>query len=194
MITSMTDAGRRSRPTRCSATSHPTARPSPVTPWGPSPPWPPSTTRAASSPGPAPPSPCPGGRCPSTAATSPNAPPVPLLLLHGDQDTTVPIAASQQAFAELHGFRWFVTIHGAGHVSIFFPRGAGPAGRGDLVPELPPQGRPPPRDGLPPAGEAPRGWPASSAPADRARARPVSGGRTGTSRPGSPLRRPPGPT
>ncbi len=50
-----------------------------------------------------------------------NAPPVPLLLVHGDQDTTIPIAASQQAFAELHGFRWFVTMKGAGHVSIFAP-------------------------------------------------------------------------
>jgi predicted dienelactone hydrolase len=50
-----------------------------------------------------------------------NAPPVPLLLVHGDQDTTIPIAESQQAFAELHGFRWFVTMHGAGHVSIFTP-------------------------------------------------------------------------
>ena len=28
---------------------------------------------------------------------------MPLLLLHGDQDTTVPIVVSQQAFAELHG-------------------------------------------------------------------------------------------
>ncbi len=50
-----------------------------------------------------------------------NAPPVPLLLVHGDADGTVPYAASQQAFAELHGFRWFVTMHGAGHVSIFVP-------------------------------------------------------------------------
>ena len=50
-----------------------------------------------------------------------NAPPVPLLLVHGDQDSTVPIAASQQAFAELHGFRWFVTMRGAGHVNIFAP-------------------------------------------------------------------------
>lgn len=48
-----------------------------------------------------------------------NAPPVPLLLVHGDADGTVPYSASQQAFAELHGFRWFVTMHGAGHVSIF---------------------------------------------------------------------------
>ncbi len=48
-----------------------------------------------------------------------NAPPVPLLLVHGDADQTVPYSASQQAFAELHGFRWFLTLHGAGHVSIF---------------------------------------------------------------------------
>ncbi len=49
------------------------------------------------------------------------APPVPLLLLHGDADTTVPIKYSQQAFAELDGTRWFVTFHGAGHVSLFGP-------------------------------------------------------------------------
>jgi predicted dienelactone hydrolase len=50
-----------------------------------------------------------------------DAPPVPLLLLHGDQDTTIPITFSQQAYDELNGFRWFVTFHGAGHVGLLEP-------------------------------------------------------------------------
>ena len=48
-------------------------------------------------------------------------PPVPLLLLHGDEDTTVPISGSQNAFAKLIGTRWFVTFHGTGHVGLFLP-------------------------------------------------------------------------
>ncbi len=48
-------------------------------------------------------------------------PKTPLLLVHGDADTTVPIAFSQQAFAQLPVPRWFVTMNGAGHVSIFVP-------------------------------------------------------------------------
>ncbi len=48
-------------------------------------------------------------------------PAVPLLLLHGDTDATIPIGASQSAFSTLIGFRWFVTFHGAGHVSLFLP-------------------------------------------------------------------------
>jgi dienelactone hydrolase len=62
-----------------------------------------------------------GGLLPIGGGTFTHAPPVPLLLLHGDHDTTVPIAASQQAFATLTGFRWFVTFHGAGHVGLFLP-------------------------------------------------------------------------
>jgi predicted dienelactone hydrolase len=53
------------------------------------------------------------------------SPPIPLLLLHGDQDKTVPLQASKDAFASLRGPRYFVTLHGADHVTIFI----GDAGR-----------------------------------------------------------------
>jgi predicted dienelactone hydrolase len=46
-------------------------------------------------------------------------PATPLLLLHGDNDTVVPIKDSQVAFARLHGDRYFITFHGGNHVSIF---------------------------------------------------------------------------
>jgi dienelactone hydrolase len=49
------------------------------------------------------------------------APPTPLLLIHGDVDTTVPISGSQNAFRVLRGPRWFVTMHGADHNTIFLP-------------------------------------------------------------------------
>lgn len=52
------------------------------------------------------------------------APPVPLLLLHGDQDATVPVVDSRKAFDALHGPRYFVTLHGATHNSIFAPPAA----------------------------------------------------------------------
>jgi len=49
------------------------------------------------------------------------APRTPLLALHGDADTTVPISGSQNAFRLLPGPAWFVTFHGASHNSIFLP-------------------------------------------------------------------------
>ncbi len=58
------------------------------------------------------------------SGTFAGAPPVPLLLLHGDRDPTVPIADSQRAFDTLPGPRYFVTLHGANHNSIFAPPAA----------------------------------------------------------------------
>ena len=49
-------------------------------------------------------------------------PPIPLLILHGDQDTTVPLAKGQETFATLRGPRYFLTLHGANHVSMFFDK------------------------------------------------------------------------
>jgi predicted dienelactone hydrolase len=62
---------------------------------------------------------------PLTGGSYRDPPKTPLLLIHGDADTAVPIAASQRAFSELPVPRIFVTMHGAGHVSIFLP----PAGQ-----------------------------------------------------------------
>jgi alpha-beta hydrolase superfamily lysophospholipase len=50
-----------------------------------------------------------------------HAPLVPLLLIHGDMDTAVAIAYSQEAFTRLSGPRYFVTLHGSDHDSIFVP-------------------------------------------------------------------------
>ncbi|WP_232425148.1 alpha/beta hydrolase family protein [Pseudofrankia inefficax] len=47
-------------------------------------------------------------------------PPVPLLILHGDQDQTVPLAKSADIFTTLRGPRYFLTLHGAGHSTMFF--------------------------------------------------------------------------
>jgi predicted dienelactone hydrolase len=47
-------------------------------------------------------------------------PPLPLLILHGDQDQTVPLAKSTEMFAGLRGPRYFLTLHGANHVTIFY--------------------------------------------------------------------------
>jgi predicted dienelactone hydrolase len=47
-------------------------------------------------------------------------PPTPLLILHGDRDQTVPLARSAEIFTTLRGPRYFLTLHGAGHSSIFF--------------------------------------------------------------------------
>ncbi|MGF7236252.1 MAG: alpha/beta hydrolase family protein [Frankia sp.] len=58
------------------------------------------------------------------SGTFADAPPIPVLLLHGDQDLTVPIMYSQRAFATLRGPRYFVTLHGANHTSIFAPPAA----------------------------------------------------------------------
>lgn len=58
---------------------------------------------------------------PLPPGTFANAPAVPLLLIHGDADTTVPISGSQNAFATLTGPRYFITFHGGSHNSIFGP-------------------------------------------------------------------------
>ncbi|WP_241835092.1 alpha/beta hydrolase family protein [Pseudofrankia asymbiotica] len=46
-------------------------------------------------------------------------PPVPLLIVHGDQDETVPLARSADIFTTLRGPRYFVTLRGAGHTTMF---------------------------------------------------------------------------
>jgi predicted dienelactone hydrolase len=50
------------------------------------------------------------------------SPPTPLLILHGDQDQTVPLARSAEIFTTLRGPRYFLTLHGAGHSTMFFDR------------------------------------------------------------------------
>ena len=50
-----------------------------------------------------------------------DAPPTPLLLVHGDKDLTVNISGSRHALEVLAGPTWFVTFHGAGHSDIFLP-------------------------------------------------------------------------
>ncbi|MBL7498068.1 phospholipase [Frankia sp. CNm7] len=47
-------------------------------------------------------------------------PPIPLLILHGDQDQTVPPAKSDEMFTTLRGPRYYLTLHGAGHSTMFF--------------------------------------------------------------------------
>ena len=44
--------------------------------------------------------------------------PLPLLLLHGDADQTVPYASSQRIFADAPSPKYFVTLHGAPHTSF----------------------------------------------------------------------------
>lgn len=62
---------------------------------------------------------------PLTGGSYRDPPRTPLLLIHGDADTAVPIGASQRAFSQLPVPRVFVTIHRADHISIFLP----PAGQ-----------------------------------------------------------------
>ena len=50
-----------------------------------------------------------------------DAEPRPTLIVHGALDSTVPIAQSDRAFAELPGPRWFVTITDGRHSSMFEP-------------------------------------------------------------------------
>ena len=140
-------------PTPSSVTWPPTARPSPATRWGPSPRSTPSTTRAASSRGPSPPSRSPAACCPSTVAPSPMRHPCRCSCCTATTTPPCPITASQQAFATLTGFRWFVTFHGAGHVGLFLPPwGAVVQDAVVVVPELPAQGRPPARRWASPSG------------------------------------------
>ncbi|WP_241841832.1 prolyl oligopeptidase family serine peptidase [Pseudofrankia sp. BMG5.36] len=47
-------------------------------------------------------------------------PPTPLLILHGDQDQTVPLDKSAEMFRTLRGPRYFLTLRGAGHSTMFF--------------------------------------------------------------------------
>ncbi len=44
--------------------------------------------------------------------------PLPLLLLHGDADQTIPYASSQRIFADAPSPKYFVTLHGAPHTSF----------------------------------------------------------------------------
>ncbi len=50
----------------------------------------------------------------------------PLLLIHGDEDKTVPYAASVNAFEKVESPRWFITLPGAGHNGAFLTPGADP--------------------------------------------------------------------
>jgi predicted dienelactone hydrolase len=54
----------------------------------------------------------PGGGVNFEAAT-------PLLLVHGDADTTVPISGSQESYARAQAPKFFVTVHGSTHGSAF---------------------------------------------------------------------------
>ncbi len=45
-------------------------------------------------------------------------PPVPLLLIHGAADRTVPIAGSEKVFADFRDLRYFLTEPGASHIGI----------------------------------------------------------------------------
>jgi fermentation-respiration switch protein FrsA (DUF1100 family) len=47
----------------------------------------------------------------------------PLLLIHGDQDTTVPLAGSQSAFAGAHGPKFLLNLLGGSHVPFGPPYG-----------------------------------------------------------------------
>lgn len=50
-----------------------------------------------------------------------DAPPLPTLIVHGDADPLVPYAMGQRAFADLTGPRWFLTLQGGDHNSMFVP-------------------------------------------------------------------------
>jgi len=47
--------------------------------------------------------------------------PIPMLIVHGDSDRTVPYAQSQQVAASMHGPTWFLTFTGGGHSDMFAP-------------------------------------------------------------------------
>jgi predicted dienelactone hydrolase len=49
---------------------------------------------------------------------------LPLLLLHGDADQTIPYAGSQRIFADAPSPKYFVTLHGAPHTSFRQPNTA----------------------------------------------------------------------
>ncbi len=51
----------------------------------------------------------------------------PLLLVHGDQDPTVPYRASVSSFAKVASPRWFVTLPGQGHVDPYLSPGTSAA-------------------------------------------------------------------
>lgn len=50
----------------------------------------------------------------------------PLLLVHGDDDGTVPYASSASAFDAVAGPRWFITLPGSPHSTPFLTPGEGP--------------------------------------------------------------------
>lgn len=50
----------------------------------------------------------------------------PLLLIHGDDDETVPFAASASAFDAAESPRWLITLPGGAHIAPFVAPGGGP--------------------------------------------------------------------
>jgi predicted dienelactone hydrolase len=52
-------------------------------------------------------------------ATLSDSPPIPTMIVHGDQDPLVEYSQAQRAFAELTGPRWLVTLQGGDHNSMF---------------------------------------------------------------------------
>jgi pimeloyl-ACP methyl ester carboxylesterase len=57
-----------------------------------------------------------------------NAPPMPVLFIHGDSDQVVPIALGRAAFARVPWPKGFMTLTGGAHVPPYVERG-GPVGR-----------------------------------------------------------------
>ncbi|QXC59569.1 hypothetical protein KSP35_14375 [Aquihabitans sp. G128] len=53
----------------------------------------------------------------------------PLLLIHGDEDRTVPYGSSVSAFARVESPRWFITLPGQGHTPPFLTPGSSPVAR-----------------------------------------------------------------
>lgn len=51
-----------------------------------------------------------------------NFPPIPMLYAHGTKDSTLPYSFGQTIYADAHAPKWFVTLIGADHVSIFLNR------------------------------------------------------------------------
>jgi len=47
--------------------------------------------------------------------------PIPMLIVHGDADRSVPYAQSEQVAASVHGPTWFLTFTGGGHSDMFAP-------------------------------------------------------------------------
>lgn len=60
---------------------------------------------------------------------SPERSDIPLLLVHGDRDGTVPYGSSVKAFDAVDGPRWFITLPGAGHTPSFVSSGPDPQAR-----------------------------------------------------------------